>query len=268
MVDAVNPYGAPKSAIDEAPATQPVKVFSISGRIGRVRYIAWGIGLFLLIGVVGGILTALAGEAAGAVLILMWVAVIAAGVMLTIQRCHDFNVSGWLALLYFIPLANLVFWFIPGTDGPNRFGNPTPPNSTGAIVLVCVAALGVPMIGILAAVAIPAYADYTVRARVSEVLLVGSASRTAISEHYARTGKLPATAAELPQQPGPGESKYGSASLGANGVVTLTLAAPTGQQFAGKTILLQPKVDGNALSWDCTGGTLEPKYRPGSCRQK
>jgi len=59
---------------------------------------------------------------------------------------------------------NLVFWFIPGTDGPNRYGAPPPPNTTLAVV----AAVIVPMlfvVGILAAIAIPAYQDYVKRAQ-------------------------------------------------------------------------------------------------------
>jgi uncharacterized membrane protein YhaH (DUF805 family) len=83
--------------------------------------------------------------------------------MLTIQRCHDFNTSGWLALLMVVPLANLIFFFIPGSDGPNRFGAPTPPNSVGVLI----AAWLIPVffvVGILAAITIPAYQDYAKRA--------------------------------------------------------------------------------------------------------
>lgn len=75
--------------------------------------------------------------------------------MLTIQRCHDFNASGWVSLLVLVPLANLIFMIIPGTRGPNRFGAPTPPNSAGVLV----AAWLLPALfvaGIIAAVALPA----------------------------------------------------------------------------------------------------------------
>ena len=41
---------------------------------------------------------------------------------LTIQRCHDFNKSGWLAVLAIIPFANIVFALIPGTNGLNQYG--------------------------------------------------------------------------------------------------------------------------------------------------
>jgi hypothetical protein len=58
-----------------------------------------------------------------------------------------------------VPLANLVFWFIPGTDGPNRFGRPTPPNGVFTLVLVWILPLIV-VLGIVAAVALPAYQQY------------------------------------------------------------------------------------------------------------
>jgi hypothetical protein len=96
--------------------------------------------------------------------LLALVALTIIGFMLTIQRCHDFNATGWLSLLVLVPLANLIFWFIPGTDGPNRFGAPTPPNS----VLVLIGAWLIPVVfigGVLAAVAIPAYQDYVKRAQ-------------------------------------------------------------------------------------------------------
>jgi len=269
MSQAVNPYHAPKAAVSEAAGeTQPVKVFSVSGRIGRVRYIAYGFGFYLLIGVIGAILAAALGPAGVAALVVMWLALLAIGFMLTIQRCHDFNTSGWLSLVLLVPLVNLIFWFIPGTDGPNRYGAPTPANGVAVVVVVCVVPLMFFIVGILAAVAIPAYGDYTHRARVSEVILLGSPWRTAVTEYYVSNGKMPARAADL--QPAPESSgKYGSAALGADGVVTLTLSKEAGSSLADKTILLRPRISGGQIaSWDCTEGTLPPKYRPRSCRRE
>lgn len=140
---------------------QPVRVFAVSGRIGRARYITYSFGLFILIGIVGGLLGMVIGEAASLV---TGVAAIVVGFMLTIQRCHDFNTSGWLALLILVPLANLVFWFIPGSDGPNRFGKPTPPNSVLTLILVWILPIFF-VAGILAAIAIPAYQTYLKRAQ-------------------------------------------------------------------------------------------------------
>ncbi len=59
---------------------------------------------------------------------------------------------------------NLIFWFIPGTDGPNNYGAKTPPNGTGVII----AALIIPIVfvvGVVAAVALPAYQQYVQRAQ-------------------------------------------------------------------------------------------------------
>ena len=166
----VNPYRAPAAAVaDTADEYQPVNIYSASGRIGRARYIAYTLGLSLLFGVFVGLAAAALGAAglgaaAGIVTILLYIGLLVWMVMLTIQRAHDFNTTGWLSILAIVPLVNFIFWFIPGTDGENRFGGKTPPNS----VLVLIAAWLVPVLfigGILAAVAIPAYQDYAKRAQ-------------------------------------------------------------------------------------------------------
>ncbi len=268
MAQATNPYETPKAAVDEAAdETQPVKLLSISGRIGRARYVAYGIGLYLLISLLGGLLSVVLGAASVVALVVMGVALLAVSFMLTIQRCHDFNTSGWLSLVVLVPLVNLMFWFIPGTDGTNRYGPPTPPNSALVIVGVYVVPV-IFVIGILAAVSIPSFGDYTERARISEVILSASPWRTAIDEYYAETRKLPSSTADLRRDAVPADAvtKYGAVSMGANGVLTLTMSPQT--SVGGKTIVLRPDIAGGAIRWDCTGGTLQPKYRPATCRAR
>ena len=160
-----NPYAKPNAAVaDTAEEYQEVKVFATSGRIGRVRYIAYGMGIYLLFGILGGLLSIAIGAPG------LWISSIATlvvGFMLTIQRSHDFNTTGWLSILVLIPLVNFIFWFIPGTDGENRFGAQTPPNT----VMVLIGAWLVPfffIIGIAAAVALPAYQDYVKRAKAQQ----------------------------------------------------------------------------------------------------
>jgi len=140
----------------------------------------------------------------------------------------------------------------------------------------------VAIIGILAAVALPAYQDYTVRAKMSEVILAMSACRTTITEVY-QTGGTPPT----PNQWGCGEAgsatpiitKYvASLDTDADGVikatiqnistdvnaktVTLTPMSPTG---AAKTAT---NMGAGLFGWICgsTGTTLDKKFLPGSCR--
>ena len=141
---------------------QPVRLFSASGRIGRARYIAYGFGLYLLSMLAGVVGARLFGEVGAVLATVAWVAMAVLGVMLTVQRCHDFNVTGWFALLVVVPLANLVFLFIPGTDGPNRFGAPTPPNSVGVLVVAWLIP-GIVIAGMIAAIALPAYEAYLQR---------------------------------------------------------------------------------------------------------
>jgi hypothetical protein len=71
--------------------------------------------------------------------------------------------TGWFSILWLIPVVNLLFWFIPGTDGANRFGAKTPPNSTLALIGVWIVP-AIFIIGIIAAVSIPAYQQYVERA--------------------------------------------------------------------------------------------------------
>jgi len=165
-----NPYTAPKAQVAGARTDEygEIKVFSSRGRLGRLRYIGYSVGLPMLIGaVIGGIGGALGATgnpgAALPVLIVGYAAILIVMVMLTIQRAHDFNSSGWLALLLIIPLVNLIFWFIPGTDGENRFGLKPPPNGIAVVIL----ALILPalfILGVVAAIAIPAYQQYVNKA--------------------------------------------------------------------------------------------------------
>jgi type IV pilus assembly protein PilA len=136
----------------------------------------------------------------------------------------------------------------------------------------------VAIIGILAAIALPAYQDYTVRARVSEGILAASACRTTITEVVqSRTGSLPAAGDWGCESSGP-PSQYVNAvtTLGTNGVVNVAMRNIT-QLNAGVNITLTPlNSAGNAPNagetvsrWICgpaaTNG-VAPKYLPGSCR--
>jgi uncharacterized membrane protein YhaH (DUF805 family) len=163
-----NPYGAPRAAVgDAAENFQPVRIFAVSGRIGRARYVVYSIVLTLLIMFVAGLAAAFLGPVGMAAMVAAYLALIVVSIMLTIQRSHDFNMSGWFSLLALVPLVNMIFWFIPGTDGPNRFGAKTPPNSA----LVLIGLWIVPLVfigGIIAAVSIPAYQDYVKRAQTQQ----------------------------------------------------------------------------------------------------
>jgi type IV pilus assembly protein PilA len=138
----------------------------------------------------------------------------------------------------------------------------------------------VAIIGILAAVALPAYQDYTARAKVSEVVLAASACRTTITETVQGS-----TGTSLPAADGWGcgestsaSSKYvASISTSNTGVITVTAQGINGEVNT-KNITLSPFKDAagaQALGandvgariaiWKC-GGSIPAKFRPASCR--
>ena len=127
----------------------------------------------------------------------------------------------------------------------------------------------VAIIGILAAVAIPAYQDYIARSQVSEAVSLTAGGKTPLAEYMADKGVWPTTASDVM---GTTEGKYVSSitiSTGSATTGTLNLTANmkgTGINSAitGATLILQTTDNGKA--WDCTGGTVGVKYRPASCR--
>jgi type IV pilus assembly protein PilA len=144
----------------------------------------------------------------------------------------------------------------------------------------------VAIIGILAAVALPAYQDYTKKAKVAEVILAASACRTSITE-VAQTGSaLPVANAWGCEQNITGDaasapSKYvlSVTTAATTGVVTVTTATGVwgDATLDGKTITLTPYTD-TALTvnlatapttvagWKCLAGTIPAKFLPGSCK--
>ncbi|MES2000491.1 MAG: DUF805 domain-containing protein [Pseudomonadota bacterium] len=172
-MNAANPYQAPRSNVDFQSRDDDyseVKVLSVSGRIGRLRYLGYGIGysilIYLAFALVGGLLVLLGlpRNALMGIVMLAYVPIIILSIMLAIQRAHDFNKTGWLSLLAFVPFVSLIFLFIPGTDGENRFGKQTPPNRSGMIWLVLIPVF-IGIVGIMAAIAIPAYQSYVKKAQ-------------------------------------------------------------------------------------------------------
>lgn len=120
-------------------------IFSLRGRIGRARYIAYTlgaiVGAFCLMSLAG--LALLLSANLGRTLYVVFSIGLLYCVLplyfmaLTVRRAHDFNAGGWLALLLLVPVVNLVFWFIPGTRGDNSYGAP-PQAATSGIRIAAV----------------------------------------------------------------------------------------------------------------------------------
>ena len=129
----------------------------------------------------------------------------------------------------------------------------------------------VAIIGILAAIAIPAYQDYTVRAKVSEPLSFADAAKVSVSEYYQSVGSMPADQATAGI--GAPTSQYissvtytqDSSTTAHISIVTQALASGVG----GGADDIRFDATGNAdgtVAWICTGSTLTQKYLPANCR--
>ena len=126
----------------------------------------------------------------------------------------------------------------------------------------------VAIIGILAAIAVPAYQDYTIRSRVSEGASLAGATKTAIDVMFSETGTLsgmPTTAASLGLALSTSyQGKYvASVSVGAGGLITVDLKAINDLgEASGDDFDYSPFSRGGNLEWVINAGTLPAKYLP------
>ena len=136
----------------------------------------------------------------------------------------------------------------------------------------------VAIIGILAAIAIPAYQDYTIRSKVSEIVTQAGGAKNQLYEEYASTGAFSATSSTAVQvQNSFAASQYTVAAVptmavstvapGTDNVLTLTATTGTlGGTAGAKTMVFVFEAQDTGLTLECTGGTLPSKYRPAQCR--
>lgn len=171
-----NPYQTPEGQLtDDDQAYGEIKFFSPSSRINRLRYWAHGMlfaFIFYAVIAVGLVFMQVVSQVLGWVVIAAgYIALIAFSFIVMIQRLHDLNKSGWMSLLALVPLANIylivLLIFFKGTPGRNDYGLQTPPNKTWHWIV----ALTLPIIffiGMMAAIAIPAYQDFQARAKAAQ----------------------------------------------------------------------------------------------------
>jgi type IV pilus assembly protein PilA len=156
--------------------------------------------------------------------------------------------------------------------------------SIGAALGVMVG-LGVFGTGIIAAISIPAYQDYTIRAQVTEGLMLVSGAKTAVAEHYARTNEWPPDAEAAGLRPISG--KYVDTVTVQNGSIVITFGGRANPIIRGQRLILAPALNaGGEVIWLCgdhesapefdaevvtrgpgpRGSDVKPKYLPANCR--
>lgn len=130
----------------------------------------------------------------------------------------------------------------------------------------------VAIIGILAAVAIPAYQDYTIRAKLSEVMVVGSAAKTTVSEYYLSTGSMPASTSDAGLNTNAAQSDYIEAITFTTNTTSAFLTYELAEQNLGgdindgETVVFSGSGNTNGVQWECNTGTVAAKYLPANCR--
>jgi uncharacterized RDD family membrane protein YckC/Tfp pilus assembly major pilin PilA len=154
-----------------------------------------------------------------------------------------------------------------------------------AIVLLAMLAAGVPVLGILAAIAIPAYQDYSVRVQVADGLRTAAPMRVAYAEALISSGQRPPSAEAIGMAPI--ESGWATVDI-SDGLVVITFNAQASAPIAGRSLALEPIADPTAfgqVDWICahqahpsgqspsqgrpsaaSRTTVEPRHLPASCR--
>lgn len=131
----------------------------------------------------------------------------------------------------------------------------------------------VAIIGILAAVALPAYQDYTARSQVSEAMILAEGAKTAVTEFWTNKGTFPVTntSAGLSVAASINGKYVNNVAVGTGGLITATMRAngSVATGIGGATLALSPTTTAGSVKWVCkapSGTGLKSKYVPSSCR--
>ncbi|HEC07630.1 MAG TPA: pilin [Thiolapillus brandeum] len=129
----------------------------------------------------------------------------------------------------------------------------------------------VAIIGILAAIAIPAYQDFIARAQVSEAFSLADGQKTKVGTVYNDDGNFNEANNGVGEIPAAGDisGKYVSRVEVVNGKITVTMGNNASSRIQGSTLVLSPITHSSSIEWACNEGagtTLEDQYLPKACR--
>lgn len=148
------------------------------------------------------------------------------------------------------------------------------PGGTGmpgwAIALIAVGGLfftAIPVMAILAAIAIPAYQNYLIRAQVAEGMVLSGSAKSAVGQYLGTRGTLPAdNAAAGLADADTFSGRYVSSVQVQNGSVIVTFGARANRMIAGDHLVFQPYGSSHAMQWRCGSPDIQAKYLPLACR--
>lgn len=134
-------------------------------------------------------------------------------------------------------------------------------------IIVGVFVLFVPVIGIIAAISIPAYQDYTIRAQISEGLNLSGGAKAAVTDYYFDTNRLPPDNAAAGLAPATEiQGKYVSSVQISEGEVVVTYGNDSNQMIHGQVLVIRPDISDRRVTWLCSSPSIAAKHLPAACR--
>ena len=138
---------------------------------------------------------------------------------------------------------------------------------TSNIALIILPFFVIALIGILAAIAIPAYQDYTIRAQVYEGLNMSAGAKAAVNEYIKRTDTTPVDNAQAGiSEPDRFSSRFVQSVAVVRGDINVTFGNEAHQLLQGKVLYQVPTRDGDTITWSCSAYGIADKHLPAVCR--
>lgn len=183
----------------------------------------------------------------------------------------------WTLVPAAIAIVEAIVFFAVGRERWDRKHNaPSAPERSRAAIFIVAAVLavvGVPTLGILLAIAIPAYQDYVVRAKINQGLAMASNIKIEAGEYLLEHGAFPKNNAAIGISSTPAGSGVKAITIHDGGIVITyddddvnRYASDTNQSPGSAQLILRPVVDGSIVQWTCKEGTMKERYKPRSCR--
>lgn len=240
------------------------RIFSLHGRLGRVRYLVYSTVLGLL-GLLLSYILLVNFRDSGEAGVWLWLFVFDMPIVLTSlilakRRLNDLNIASWWSLLLLIPVLNVILGLYliaaPGTQTPNHYGSQPPPNKALPILAACI----FPLLGIIGIIVVaPMYSPYTRKAKFSEVVLATAMAKYSVetcAQDRGQTGHWQITACGagnngVPQDVTVPSGFVAKVQTADHGVITAT--AINGNGLHGETYILIPAFNNNRITWTVKG---------------